>query len=66
MTTSLFPDTSESRIMEMVVWNSINNESKDQNIFSASQYNLMENRSCHKNLNSFFDDIAGLVEKEPM
>lgn len=66
MTTSLFADTGESRIMERVVWNSINKESKDRNIFNASQHDLMENRSCHKNLNSFFDEITSLVDKEPM
>ena len=48
VTTSLFSDTNESRIMERVVGNSINKESKDQNIFNASQHDLMENRSCHK------------------
>lgn len=62
----LFPDTSESRIMERVVLNSINKESKDQNIFNTSQHDLMENRSCHTNLNSFFDEITSLVDKEPM
>lgn len=62
----LFPDTSESRIMERVALNSINKELKDWNIFNTSQHDVMENRSCHTNLDSFFDEMTSLVDKEPM
>lgn len=66
MSISLFSDISERRIIEKVVWNLIEKESKDQNIFNARQQDLIENRSCHKNLNSCFDESSSLIDKEPM
>lgn len=66
MSINLFSDISERRIIEKVVWNSIEKESKDENIFNARQQDLIENRSCHKILNSFFDESSGLINKEPM
>lgn len=63
---NLFSDITERRIIERVVWNSIEKESKDQNIFIARQQDLIENRACHKILNSFFDESSSLIDKELM
>lgn len=49
--------------MERVIWNSINKELKDQNIFNTSQYDLMAYRSCHRKLNSFLMRIKVWLTK---
>lgn len=49
--------------MEKVTSDVIDKELKPRSVINASQNGFMENRSCQRNVISFFDEITHLVDK---
>lgn len=55
--------SNQGKIMQRLLWDTINTEFKDANMINANKHDFVGNRYCQTNFLLCFDEIVSLVDK---